>query len=691
MNAKENLLKKFWSIFPYLIIILGSFLSTYILFRGGLPGGDDIVFHLSQIEDLIYGFKHGYWGLTTNHLFFGSLALNNYAFYGPLPHYLAAIIGFLTEWRGGSAIFGYKVVIFLAGIMGGIYFYLMSLKISKSKALSMIASIIFVFTPYRLFCAICRAAFSEAVAMCFIPVVFYGAVSVIHNEKYQVSPYIALILGAFGVILSHPFTGLLTAVFGVLYFVFNIKHFIKNRKNWMMWISLGVSLILIVCLVGFYVFPAMQFKKLSIYQFNDAVKCWTTYEHVSGDTARSVQYSGFINWKYVAQMSGVAEWKNDTESLLIFSIFIYFISLVIMMVVDHFVKPLKHSKYYRYAADILPVLVIQLIIFFRVEVFFASVVCFFGYIAINKLMDNNIDSEKTRFLFIKSFDFYFLIFSLIVCFSLIFIPTSWLNVPKAFYNAQFPWRVWSIAFFFISMLVVVVFSEFKADKRVLSTLLVLGCSLLTMSQALIEKRNNYYKEGSKVYVDAYETALKATGSGAQNEGCPQIFFDGEYEPSYPNSLYYTLTYLYYNNSKLYRYIDTSEAFAHDVDSYVTPVILEGSGSISVKELNTPSVTLSVKIDTDNALVQLSQIYYDGYVAKEGKKTIAEGINVDGFVAFNLHQGEYQVTVKFINTKTYRITRPFFYVGCVLIAPLAVVGYKINKRKETQEPKVLEKK
>ena len=74
--TKERVLNIFKTYFPYVVLVVAALISCYIYFLPGLAGGDDIAFHLSMVNDVVYGFKHGYFGLSTNHLFMGGFALH---------------------------------------------------------------------------------------------------------------------------------------------------------------------------------------------------------------------------------------------------------------------------------------------------------------------------------------------------------------------------------------------------------------------------------------------------------------------------------------------------------------------------------------------------------------------------------------------------------------------------------------
>ena len=108
MIKKDSIINLFKKFFPYVVIIIASVLSCFVYVCNGLAAGDDIGFHLGMVNDLIYGFDHGYFGYSTNHLFIGGFALYNYAYYGPVTHYGAAIYTFLFRGLGASPSDGLK-------------------------------------------------------------------------------------------------------------------------------------------------------------------------------------------------------------------------------------------------------------------------------------------------------------------------------------------------------------------------------------------------------------------------------------------------------------------------------------------------------------------------------------------------------------------------------------------------------
>ena len=667
---------------PYLIIVLASLVSNYFIFYKGICGGDDVRFHLYQIQDLLYGFDHGYFGLSTNHQYMGGFAINNYGFYGPVPHYAAAIVAFLTRPMGGDAVFGLKSIYLLSTVIGGIYAYKLGTKITKNQILGVIIGIFFVYMPYRIFCAVCRVAFAETVAMCFISLIFYAAYSVVHDEKYTVNPYIALVVGAAVVILSHPFTGLMCAIFGVLYFVVHLDTFIKRRKDLMMWISLGVSAILIFCLIGFYLGNAITVKSTDIYRLNDAELDWTTFEHVSGDTVLSASFSGFLNIIWINQQAGQPLWNDETLSSIIMGLFVFIVSVIFVIITDSFIKNAPKNKYYRWAAFIVAGFILLPFFKSRFEIYlsmgtFVLLYTFISYLYIN----NEEEKENVKFIELRTNrDFYFLLVAIFICLIFIFIPNAWKYVPELFYQCQFPWRLWSICMFFTVMLFAVLLSYLKKYKIAIATFAGIAAMLILLSQGLLEKRVWYEKERQMYTKDniALVNNRDATYSGAQNEMVPLVLMDTNYVSEYPNSLLKKV-----RTALVFRQDGTFIYSLEDYKKY-NPVFLEGEGSIEIIKYDSPNNSFTVEVTSETALVQFPQIYNDTYKAYNGNKYLGEATNVDGLIAFNLPKGQYTLNLKFVGCLRYRIARPFFYIGLVGTVAFGVLG-TIYRYKKEQEP------
>ena len=677
MTKKELLISIFKKYFPYVIVVAAAILSCFIYFWNGLAGGDDIAFHLSMTNDVLYGFDHGYFGYSTNHLHMGGFALFNFAFYGPVTHYGAAIFTYIFRGWGATPSDGLKFMVFASAILGGIYMYKLALKMSKGRqSIATISAVLFVFMPYRIFCALARCAFAESIAMALIPMVFYGAYSFIHDKEYRVEPYVAFASGAILIILAHAFTGLITVMFGVIYVLFNIKGVIAKFRDKRALISLGAAIVIIVFCVLFYVLNSYFYESSELYNLSDDERQWTTYEHMAEETSRAYPFSGFINLVHISNNSGAPEWKYDTVSSLLFSSFIYILSMVAAVLIDHSFKNLKKNEYYRHPVACVAAFVFPLLFQVRTEIYLAIAISLVLYFFIAFLVKKLPNNEENKPLY-KNIDLYFLSVSLLICIVLICVPYSWKFVPSIMYKGQFAWRMWSITAFLATMLVALILSNVKINKAILVTASIITCGIMTITMGTTEKRVIFeHKPEVIILNDGEEYAINTKYSGAQNEMVPQVFYDGEYKPQ-TNSLYYSV------RNRLW----SQNNFFYTAEDYIKPAFLQGTGDVSIYEYNSPNNKFHVDITSETALVQFPQFYYAEYTIVCDGKTISKAQNVDGLIAFSLNQGKYDVTLSFKPSKAYQATIPLFYVGLVLLVSGGVFGcvYRLKLMKKEDKP------
>ncbi len=656
---------------PWIIIIFASIFSAYTLLFNGITSGDDRVFHLAQIEDLYLSFKKGYWRLSTNHTFFGIFALDNYGYYGPFPHYAAAVIQFIFSGAGANSIGAYKTMIMLTTIVSGIFAYLFSMQISKKNVvLSVICTVFYIFLPYRVFCGICRQAYSETIALSFIPMVFYAAYRIINDDRYYVAPYVCLIVGAVLIILSHPFTALMSAIFGGIYIIINLYKIIIYKRWKHVSLNLAISALIIGISVMFYVSLALHTQGMNIFRLSDSVAMWTNFDHVSQSTLTSATFSGFLNWYWIFGTPYTA----SKVSLLLFGLFLYFICFALMYVVDCFIKKCPNNKYYRYIVDFVVLFLIPAIFWQRGEFYFALLIGYICFVLIclfrSKKKDKDVSITKDKLY--KNPDIYFCCFGIIINLIFIFIGDAWKFVPSVFYSAQFAWRLFGFLYFFLFYLALIVINELKQYKYTYAISGVIASFFILLSMPIFEKREAYENDIG-LYQVADEDWLKTIYySGAQNEMVPQVFYQDGYVPA-ENSLY--------NN--IFNRVRSYSRFIYTMEEYINPAFISGNGELTITELNTPNVTFSANVTSDTALVQLPQFYQDGYFAYFNDEVVS-GTNVDGLVSFELPKGEYTLNVKFERTKTFRILEPFFYVGMGSVVVFGIGGYIYRKKFSHEE-------
>lgn len=667
---KEINWRKLVNIFlPYFIILIVSFASTYVFFFPGLAGGDDLDFHLAMIEDVYLGYRDGQFGLSTNHYLLGGLALDTYGFYGPFSHHAAALLMYCFSWAGMTAISAYKTCVIISSFIGGIYSYYLARKISKNEIIGIIGGIAFVLMPYRIFCALCRTAFSEAVAMAFIPLVFYGLYSIFNDKRFSINPYISLAVGAIILVLCHPYTAVITATIALIYVACNANKLFTKREGFNIWPYIGGTALIIFMGVGFSFFNTLNTISSNLYRVSDETINWTSIEHLMDSTRASFwPFSGLINPIYLNRVYGTDAWIDETVTFIIFGIVIYFMSMTLVVITDVCLKKLPYNKWYRHISMVAVAYLLLIITAQRPEIYMAVTFSLLLYMLISFIYEKKPKKEETVNTFPYS-DTFFLVVSLVFVFILIFDPAIWKVMPSVFRQSQFAWRNWSIASFLLTYLIIVVLKQFKGKKNVVITSSIFVISIMTMTMATLEKRG-YYQTGNLFVVTEVDKTFVQNQlySGALNEMVPQVFYEGTYVSEYPNSLYV----------RVRNTIHFATEHIREIEDYYNPAFLTGDGVLTITEMKTPTTKFDVVVNSDVALVQFPQFYRDGYYANfEGKKVLAQ--NVDGLIAFELDKGTYTMNISFERFKGYKLLALLFYTSLVLMAGAGGFGIWYRKR------------
>ncbi len=687
MNVKDRLLKSARIIVPIVVIFLMTLCCCYLYLFKGIAGGDDIKFHLGNVYDVYYGMKNGLSIDSTNHLLMGAYAYNTHLFYAPLPHYGAAILMYIF---GITSINAVKTFVFLLTFFAGVMFYCLAYKISKKVVVSLLSAAFFIFCPYRMFCGYARFAYAETIAMCFIPCFFYGIYSITHDNEPKALSFLTVVVGACGLILSHPFTAVTMALVAILYMAVHFKgvwSFIKTKKGIIYSLS---AVVLIILGVGFYAFPMVKALGSGLYRISDDAAVWTTYEHVSGSTLNSSAFSGFFNFVWINSKIEANAWNTDwSPAMLTLSVCLVFIGAILAAVADFALGKLPFNKFYR-----LPIMIVVSflpICFFvqRIEVYL-SLALYDVILIIAEYL-----KEKTEGYFEKKgwfkrnkdavIDLIFLVVVSAIALVFIYVGKAWKIVPSFFYSCQFAWRLWSVVSLTTSWAFICGINAttyIKNTKAPFYLAAIVPFLLFSTSQAYLEKK--YVIDNSSIYQSyAEEECKQANNIGVMNEYIPAIFYDSSYKSEYSNSLY----------RKIRNTIGYSSRYQRDTSSYLTPVFLEGSGMAFVTELNTPSVDFEISVD-DEALIQIPQFFYDGYEIKATDTsnkvtTELEPVNVDCLVSFKLNAGSYRVEVRYVGPKVRRVFNVLWYVG--LAGDVALGSYGIyeliNKKHKEKEQEV----
>lgn len=640
-------------ILSYLILALCVFASSYIFFNDGVLRGDDSWFHLTQIQDIYYGMRKGFWSLSPNHASLGALGIYVYQYYAPFPHYFSAFLLYLFNPIGMDATIALKTATVISIIYSAVYSYLLGKKITGNYLGGLIFGVVYIFNPYRIFCSMRRGAFAEAIAIGFIPAIYYGVYSLLNNKKFSFVPYVSLATGIPLIVLSHPYTAIMSVVFAIIYLIFNYKKVLKFIKNWKNDLFAFTTIILIIGSVSFYVLPMLVAQQEGLHRIDDPIIMLTNPSQLAGSTSNSGFFSGILDYSFIYYYWYYKQWDPlESPANYDYALIFFFASLITVIVVDSILEFYGKSKKIRLFIDFILLFVIANFVYQPIE-FLMALFIFYAILVFYKIEGGRRsfieqdDSKAIRLL--KDSDFYFGILSLIVLTVLIFVPSIWSYVPSFMLKSQFSWRLWSLFYFILFFFCMVLLKYLKRIPFVNPVFIGGAVALIVLGQGLPLGRNVYqYNPSGKgiIWKMSDEDLKEVWYIGAQNEYLPKVFRENNYYSSYKNSLYDEVKRISYGYD-----------IPYDLATYPKPAFLEGEGSLEMKELNSPNVYFSVDVKSEEALVQIPQFYNEGYVAhlRDGEDPQdVKGIYIDGLVSFVLPKGTYDVDVVFEGTKSYKV-------------------------------------
>lgn len=667
----------FKSALPYLLLLIASFLPYSIYFASeGIVGGDDSYWHLIYNYDLIYGFKHGFDGVTPNHLFLGTLGYDTFLFYAPFPHYFSAFLTICFSFMGATIPKTFKFMAIASTYFSGIVTFKLVRKITKDDNLSLIAGIAYIFFPYRIFNFLYRAAFCEGVALGFVPLLFYGVYSLLHDEEFHFSSYLAAISGVSLLVLSHPFTALTSVVACLFIILADFKLLIKFLKKKINVIFLFISILLIFGLISFYLFPMASALNSGYYRMSDPKAVWTDLDSVINSINKSSSFSGFLNFPWLDLIKDKYHWRTTTDSKLSWSMEILF--FLLFSIISIFVLYVGKKKNKRKLALSLAIVSSLIPLFFspRIEVCLATCLFIVALIFFENKNDAfeeaNYNLRKEINKSIKNPEIYIISILLIVTLLYLYSDKIWQISPSIFRNCQFPFRFWGIFGMLSILLIAIICKPFKNKKTFAEGMLVLSTLLLILNMGPVDKRIAYENGNGFTSIVNDDYVKKSKKIGVMNEYMPRVFYDDTYESDYPNSLYYS-------TKLMIRY---THDYNWDIDGY-RHAFLKGSGDFKVTYLNSPELNFKVSVNED-CLIQLQQFYYDGYevnLYSKGQNIKITPCYIDGLLSFSIPKGQYEGELRYVGSFSYRVARPFLYSSIGVLFALGVTCSEIERNKK----------
>lgn len=284
----ENIRKD--KVIHYIIIIAASLTAAIPLINLRIYGTDDGYVHMLRIFGMeqilkeqnfppfIYSkFANGF-GYAIN-LFYSPIVT-----YGPL---FFRIFG--LHYYTCLKLFAYSTILISCFTM-----YNFLYDVSKKREIAILGALIYAFIPYRLETIFNRFAIGEFTAYIFFPMLFHGLFNLLKGDGKK-HYYIAI--AAIGLILTHTISTEYSAIFALLYIIFNFKQ-LKNKGVIR---KIAINVIFILAITTFFTVPLMEHKILGNYVIFNSTSMKSLPSDVQNSTIKISQL-----FKDIGEVNGVS-------------------------------------------------------------------------------------------------------------------------------------------------------------------------------------------------------------------------------------------------------------------------------------------------------------------------------------------------------------------------------------------------
>ena len=165
-----------------LIIFISIIISIPMFFTKFSMQYDDGVQHICRLIGTAQSIEDGQLFSVIMSNFCNNFGYAQKLFYSPITAYLPLIFKIFNI----SFTMCLKIFVFLVNIATGLAMYYYMKKITKNELIAILASILYMFVPYRLNDMYLRLAIPELTSFIFIPIVFGGLYEII-KEKGKVT------------------------------------------------------------------------------------------------------------------------------------------------------------------------------------------------------------------------------------------------------------------------------------------------------------------------------------------------------------------------------------------------------------------------------------------------------------------------------------------------------------------------
>ena len=270
-NVLKNIIENKWT--HYIIIaIIGLLISIPMLNMQIIETHDGSI-HLLRIIGLNNSMKNSEFPFLIAPYYCRDFGYSMSAIYPQLVTYIPFLFAMITK----SFNLGLKIFAMLTIPISGICMYNFTKETTKRKDISFLSAIIYMTFPYRFEDIFTRYAIGEFTAFIFLPIVFHGLYNLINGDRKK---HFYIAIGAIGLILSHTITTIYTAIFCVIYIIYNFKKFWDKDviKKCI------VNVIFILLVSSLFIVPLFEYKTQAKYSVFEPGVMKTAGEYVQNNT-----------------------------------------------------------------------------------------------------------------------------------------------------------------------------------------------------------------------------------------------------------------------------------------------------------------------------------------------------------------------------------------------------------------------
>lgn len=263
----------------YLIIVIIGLLISIPFLWVQLYLSDDGKYHLLRLVGLDNSMEYGSFPFLVFPFFCKNWGYSMMTFYPQLVTYIPYVLGLIS----GAFSTGLKIFASLTVVFSGIFMYNLVNEVTKKKGVAFLSAILYMIFPYRFECLFNRFAIGEFTAFVFIPIVFQGLYNLLQGDKKR-HYYIAI--GATGLLLTHTISTVYTALFCLIFVLFNLKAFFNKEviKKCL------INIVFILLVSAMFIIPMLEFKFTAEYAILEPDVMKTNAENVYTKTIKPSQF-----------------------------------------------------------------------------------------------------------------------------------------------------------------------------------------------------------------------------------------------------------------------------------------------------------------------------------------------------------------------------------------------------------------